>query len=129
MYRGHDLTDPVATARLFYAALLGDPPRADVLEQLVAPETAHRWGDFTSIAQAAREVGAAGVWNAADYATGDRTVAYVALIDQATIDDPPPSGPAIVPCVLSVVWREEFDQWVVFGLGEPQPPEAAPREP
>lgn len=124
------LTDPVGVARLFSRALMTDDIAAVmVLEQLVAPETRDQWGDFTEVARSWREAGFFGINTGVTYARGDRTVAYVPMLDKEDMDPSREAGPAIVLGVINLVWREDLNRWAVFALAEMMPPEKAPRGP
>jgi hypothetical protein len=125
----YDLRDPLGVARLFAHLLASWDGATALLEYVIAPETRSGWGDLTDVAAHWRSAGFAGIHTTVTYAHGDRTVAYVPMLDADDIGQEREDGPAIVLGVINLVWREDLDRWMVFALAEMLPPERAPRGP
>lgn len=123
---------PLAVAAAF-ATGVEDPVhyRAGLLA-LTTPESHAAWGDFARVADLLVNHGlATGVIQALDE-IGERTpdVVYVRFVDMAGMGDFSyvADGEVLLDAqVLSMVWRPEFDSWLIHSIGDYLRPEELPR--
>ncbi|MBT1001186.1 hypothetical protein KIH31_01110 [Paenarthrobacter sp. DKR-5] len=119
--------DPVAVGMLFCNAL-GDPDsNFNALSRLATPESLPAFGDFKDAAAFLASVKDAGYGSNAERAVGDDGVAYFKILSGITenfqlLEEQIMAGAGVV----TLVWREEFDEWRVHSIGVPLRPEDVP---
>lgn len=125
-----DLSNPLSVGILFLQMLSMDLVfYRQALLNVTTPESWPAWGDFSEVADMVRDLAFSttiehprdGVGNIAD------DVAYVKLFegfDGAFVV----RGEYVIPGkIISLVWRPEYDRWMVHGVGWPLLPEELPR--
>jgi hypothetical protein len=122
------LDDPVAVGLMFCNALVRHEEYIQALARLVTPESLASWGDFGEAASFLGSVKDRGYGSFADRAYGDDAVAYFKILSGVTstyqvLEDQIISGSA---GVVTLVWRPEFGEWRVHGIGDYVKPEEVP---
>lgn len=119
--------DPVAVGIMFCNAL--DDPQENyvVLARLATPESLPAFGDFTVAAGMIAAGQDIGYGSHAERAVGDDDVAYFKILSGVTKSFQMLEGQIILAlAVLTLVWRPEFGEWRVHGIGEGLRPEDVP---
>lgn len=122
------LTDPVSVGMMFCNALEDHRHYRNALLSLTTPESHAAWGDFAEAARAYSEIPDPGFGSRANLAVGAPDVAYFKIISGVdrpyqVLDDQPLNAAAIV----TLVWRPEWQQWLVHAMGLSLAPEDVPR--
>lgn len=122
------MQNPAYVGQTFCSALEEHAEFAhDVLPRLVTPESLPSWGDFSQAAAFLNGIEDLGYGTRVNPAEGDPNVAYFKIMSGVTqsyqaIED------QILPFagVLSMVWRPEYGEWRVHGIGQYIKPEDIP---
>ena len=115
---------PAKVAYIFFRALL--ERNLDDLLFLVTPESAQRWGRFDEAYKLLRSMKHPSVTSRAEYASGDRHVAYVGVFQTpgGTVRS---GGEGVLSGqVITLVWRKEHGRWMVHHFGDYELPENVP---
>ncbi|MEZ2390868.1 hypothetical protein AB6813_15255 [bacterium RCC_150] len=124
---GPDLQDPTVVGYLFCDALGSHEEYRSALMRLVTPESVEAWGDFSEAANYFKSIPDVGFGSIADRALGDDNVAYFKLLGGVTESFQVLSDQIMIgAAVLTLVWRPEFGEWRVHGIGDPLLPERVP---
>lgn len=121
-------TDPVSVSIMFCNGLKDPVYWRNALLNLATPESHNAWGDFSSASEFLRSIEEAGYGSEVNIAEGAPDVAYFKIMRGITqsyqvLD----AQPVLAAAVLTLVWRPEFNQWLVHSVGEPMRPEELPR--
>lgn len=122
------LDDPVSVALLFVRGL-GDPVEyRDALDFLVTPESRPAWGDFTAAAGRYAAIQDPGFGSMINLAEGAEDVGYFKILSNVTTSYEVLDDQLIAfAAVITLVWRPEFDRWMVHSIGDYVKPEDLPR--
>jgi hypothetical protein len=111
--------DPVAVGMMFCKAL--DDPKENfvALSRLATPESLPAFGDFTEAAELIASTQDVGYGSRAERAVGDDNVAYFKILSGITqsfqmLEEQILTGLGVV----TLVWRAEFGEWRVHGIGD-----------
>jgi hypothetical protein len=119
--------DPVAVGMMFCNAL--DDPEANLvaLSRLATPESLEAFGDFTEAAAFIASTPNVGYGSLANAAVGDEDVRYFKIMSgiqdsYQVLDEQIMAARG----VATLVWRNEFSEWRVHGIGDYIRPEQVP---
>jgi hypothetical protein len=127
---GPALTDPVAVGALFAEALRDPVGNRATLERVTTPESRPAWGDFTGAAAVLSSIEDWGVAGVAPKAAADPTVCYLGVLRGVTRDHDALEGRSEdVAAIINLVWRPDFGQWMVHGIGDHLRPGQIPHGP
>lgn len=123
------LTDPVSVGVMFCNALVDDHVHyRTALSNLVTPESLEAWGDFSEPAAFLKGLPDMGYGSMVNEAVGAPDVVYFKIIgDVPTSYQVIDAQPIEVAAVLTMVWRPEYNQWLIHSIGEYLQPEEVPR--
>lgn len=110
--------DPVSVGILFCNALDDYQNYQTALRYLVTPESLQDWGDFSEVAKHLQSIEDRGTGSVANEAVGDPDVRYVKIMrgvsqNYQVLD----AQPINLASIITVVWRKEYDRWMVHGMG------------
>lgn len=119
--------DPVAVGIMFCNALDDPAENFIALSRLATPESLPAFGDFTEASELITSIPGIGYGSRAERAVGDDNVAYFKILSGVTqsfqmLEDQILTGLAVV----TLVWRAEFGEWRVHGIGDYLKPEEVP---
>lgn len=116
--------DPNWVATMFLSGLLGFGPYAEHLDTLITPQSRDAWGRFTEARAYMQGLTAPGISTGHTRPEGARDVAYVAMLTNTTEGYVLPAETVVdAAAVVSLVWHEGADSWLVTALGEKAPVE------
>ena len=122
------LDDPVAVGILFLKALRDPGQYSNALHNLVTPESLDAWGDFSEAAKGLEAIQNPGFGSRANRAHDASDVAYVKILSNIEQSyEVTEEQVVLAAAVVTLVWRPEFGQWMVHGLGDHIRPEDLPR--
>ncbi|MDI3211704.1 hypothetical protein [Arthrobacter sp. AL12] len=119
--------DPVAVGMMFCNAL-DDPKEYHVaLSRLATPESLLAFGDFAEASAFLASIEDPGYGSQVNRAHGDDDVAYFKIL-AGTTDSFQALEDQVLPfaAVVTLVWRPEFGEWRVHGIGNYIRPEDVP---
>lgn len=115
-----DLRSAAVAGRRFFVSV--GKRDADAAAEHVTPESRERWGDFAEFFDEIHGLNRPIVATEADHVVDAQDVAYVKLLEHVD------GGRHIeIVGVLTLVWRPEFDRWLVHDFGAQVPARDAPR--
>lgn len=119
--------DPVAVGMMFCNALEDPKENLVALSRIATPESLPAFGDFTEASDLIASVQDAGYGSRAERAVGDDNVAYFKILSGVrgsfqVLEEQILSGAGVV----TLVWRPEFGEWRVHGIGDYLRPEEVP---
>lgn len=121
------LQDPVAVGMMFCNALDDPKHYLNALRNLSTPESVPDWGDYTRAAEALKAVPNRGYGSMVNPSEGDKDVVYFKILPNVessyqVLDD----QPMMMGELLTIVWRKEYNQWMVHAMGDYMRPEHVP---
>ncbi|WP_448059973.1 hypothetical protein [Cellulomonas hominis] len=120
--------DPASVALLFVKALFDPETNAVALDYLVTPESRAAWGDFTEAAQMLAEIEDAGFGSNINRAHDAPDVGYLKILRGVSQSYQVTDGQLVMAAaVVTVVWRPEYERWMVHSIGDYLKPEDVPR--
>ncbi len=110
--------DPNFVAMCFLAAVRWPEGSEDMLERLVTPQSRPSWGDFSDVISYVGSMREPGASTKHSRGAEARDVAYVSLLSGVGDGYVLPSGsPLVSDDVLTLVWHQDADSWLVASLG------------
>ena len=101
---------------------------SNALHNLVTPESLDAWGDFSEAAKGLEAIQNPGFGSRANRAHDASDVAYVKILSNIEQSyEVTEEQVVLAAAVVTLVWRPEFGQWMVHGLGDHIRPEGLPR--
>lgn len=119
---------PSFVAQTFLEALLGLEDESDHLEAMVTPQSRCGWGDFRGAQSYMQSIQSAGISSKHSRPVEARDVAYVPVMTGTSAGYVLPAGtPTFPEAVVTLVWHEDADSWLVHSIGDFVPPEVLER--
>jgi hypothetical protein len=115
---------PMTTIYRFLGLVRDPAANADELNILVTPESLPHWGDFSSIQPVIDSVKDPGFGTRILRYPHAKDVGYFRILEGVpeSFDRRVPASED-VPIIIVVVWRPEYDRWLIHGFGMLEPEE------
>jgi hypothetical protein len=120
--------DPSYVARAFLEGVLGLEESTTHLDPLVTPRSRAAWGDFRRAQRHLQLLPGVALSSKHSRPAGARDVAYVSLFVGVETGYVVPAGTPMLPeAVVTLVWHNDVDSWLVHAAGDAVPPEVLER--